>query len=61
VGPQPALEVVCGSVDAGAAAPCIGQHSAEVLAEQLGIGQDEYEKLVASGVTGTLDDVAVRL
>jgi crotonobetainyl-CoA:carnitine CoA-transferase CaiB-like acyl-CoA transferase len=43
------------------AAPCIGQHSSEVLAEELGIGPDEYEKLVASGVTGTLDDVALRL
>jgi crotonobetainyl-CoA:carnitine CoA-transferase CaiB-like acyl-CoA transferase len=43
------------------AAPCIGQHSAEVLAEELGIGPDEYGKLVASGVTGTLDDAGLRL
>ena len=42
------------------AAPCIGQHSAEVLASELGIGPDDYAKLVASGVTGTLDDVVLR-
>jgi crotonobetainyl-CoA:carnitine CoA-transferase CaiB-like acyl-CoA transferase len=43
------------------AAPCIGQHSAEVLAEELGVGPDEYMRLVTSGVTGTLDDVVLRL
>jgi crotonobetainyl-CoA:carnitine CoA-transferase CaiB-like acyl-CoA transferase len=39
------------------ASPCVGQHSREVLAEELGIGDAEYEALVAAGVTGTLDDL----
>ena len=38
-------------------APCIGQHSREVFAQELGIGDDEYAELVAAGVTGTLDEV----
>jgi crotonobetainyl-CoA:carnitine CoA-transferase CaiB-like acyl-CoA transferase len=38
--------------------PCIGQHSREVFAEELGMGDEEYEALVAAGVTGTLDDLA---
>ncbi len=38
------------------ASPCVGQHSREVLAEELGIGDAEYAALVAAGVTGTLDD-----
>lgn len=37
--------------------PCVGQHSREVLAAELGIGDEEYEALVAAGITGTLDDV----
>ncbi len=37
--------------------PCLGQHSREVLREELGIGDAEYEALVAAGVTGTLDDL----
>ncbi len=41
-------------------APCVGQHSREVLREELGIGEDEYAALVAAGITGTLDDVAAR-
>ncbi len=40
------------------AAPCVGQHSREVLTADLGIGADEYAALVLAGVTGTLDDVA---
>jgi crotonobetainyl-CoA:carnitine CoA-transferase CaiB-like acyl-CoA transferase len=39
------------------AAPCIGQHSREVFALVLGIGDEEYEALVAARVTGTLDDL----
>jgi crotonobetainyl-CoA:carnitine CoA-transferase CaiB-like acyl-CoA transferase len=31
--------------------PCLGEHSAEVLAE-LGVGPEEYAALVAAGVTG---------
>ena len=35
-------------------APCVGQHSREILASELGIGTTEYEALVADGITGTL-------
>jgi crotonobetainyl-CoA:carnitine CoA-transferase CaiB-like acyl-CoA transferase len=35
-------------------APCVGQHSREVLASELGMGDSEYEDLVADGVTGML-------
>ncbi|MGF1597290.1 MAG: CoA transferase [Acidimicrobiales bacterium] len=35
-------------------APGVGQHSREVLRTELGIGDAEYEALVAEGVTGTL-------
>lgn len=38
-------------------APCVGQHSREVLVDELGLTASEYETLVAAGVTGTLDDV----
>jgi crotonobetainyl-CoA:carnitine CoA-transferase CaiB-like acyl-CoA transferase len=37
------------------AAPCVGQHSAEILTAELGIGEDEYRSLVAAGITGTLE------
>ena len=40
------------------ASPCIGQHSREVFAQELGIGDAEYDALVAAGITGTLDDTA---
>lgn len=33
-------------------APRLGEHSAEVLAELLGIGLDDYQKLVNKGVSG---------
>ena len=33
--------------------PCFGEHSAEVLREELGIGREEYEELVRLDVTGT--------
>jgi benzylsuccinate CoA-transferase BbsF subunit len=39
-------------------APCIGQHSREVFAAELGIGDAEYAALVEAGITGTLDDLA---
>jgi crotonobetainyl-CoA:carnitine CoA-transferase CaiB-like acyl-CoA transferase len=35
-------------------APCVGQHSREVLAAELGVGDAEYEALVAAGITGSL-------
>ncbi len=38
--------------------PCLGEHSREVLREELGIDDDEYAELVAAGITGTLDDTA---
>lgn len=39
-------------------APCVGEHSREVFAQELGMADAEYEALVASGVTGTLDEMA---
>jgi crotonobetainyl-CoA:carnitine CoA-transferase CaiB-like acyl-CoA transferase len=42
------------------AAPCVGQHSWEVLTKELGLSDDDYERLVAGGVTGTLNDVRNR-
>ena len=38
-------------------APCIGQHSREVFAEELGIDDAGYEELVRAGITGTLGDI----
>ncbi|MEM7017701.1 MAG: CoA transferase [Pseudomonadota bacterium] len=38
-------------------APCIGQHSREILVDELGISSVEYDELVKAGITGTLDDV----
>ena len=38
-------------------APCVGQHSREVFAEELGMTDAEYDELVAAGVTGTLDEM----
>jgi crotonobetainyl-CoA:carnitine CoA-transferase CaiB-like acyl-CoA transferase len=40
------------------AAPCVGQHSREILTTELGISDADYEDLVQAGVTGTLDDVS---
>ncbi|MCY3820176.1 MAG: CoA transferase [Gammaproteobacteria bacterium] len=41
-------------------APCVGQHSREVLAEELGLNDMEYNALVIAGITGTLDDIRSR-
>lgn len=41
-------------------APCVGQHSREILVEELGVSASDYEALVAAGVTGTLDDLKKR-
>ena len=38
-------------------APCVGEHSREVFAHELGMTDAEYEDLVAAGVTGTLDEM----
>lgn len=37
-------------------APCVGQHSHEVLVGEMGLSEDEYQSLVVKGITGTLDD-----
>ena len=37
-------------------APCVGQHSREILGEYLGIDDREYQSLVRSSVTGTIYD-----
>ena len=37
-------------------APCVGQHSREILCDELGISAAEYEELDAVAVIGTLDD-----
>jgi crotonobetainyl-CoA:carnitine CoA-transferase CaiB-like acyl-CoA transferase len=42
------------------AAPCVGEHSREVLAQALGIDAVEYAGLVARGVTGTVYDLAAK-
>ena len=39
------------------AAPCVGQHSREVLSTELGLDDAEYAALVTAGVTGTLDEM----
>jgi formyl-CoA transferase len=33
-------------------APCLGEHTFEVLSELLGTTREEYEQLVAAGVSG---------
>ena len=39
------------------AAPCVGEHSREVLSTELGLDDAEYAALVTAGVTGTLDEM----
>jgi len=56
-GSQGAVEILWSPSSGAPAAPCVGQHSREVFAEELGIGAEEYDALVAAGVTGTLDDL----
>ncbi len=38
-------------------APCVGQHSKEVFAEELGIDESTYEEWVKEGLTGTMEEV----
>ena len=38
------------------AAPCFGEHSREILAQELGLGDAAYEELLAAGVTGAVHD-----
>ena len=40
--------------------PCVGQHSREVLIDELGITDTEYVALVEDGITGTLADLENR-
>ena len=37
--------------------PCVGEHSFEVLAEELGLSRDAYDALVREGVSGTMYDI----
>lgn len=39
-------------------APCVGEHSFEVFSQECGMDRPEYERLVAEGITGNLDEVA---
>ena len=38
--------------------PCVGEHSFEVFAQELGMTEAEYQSLVERGISGTMDDVA---
>ena len=38
--------------------PCVGEHSFEVFAQELGMTQAQYQSLVKRGISGTMDDVA---
>ncbi len=40
--------------------PCVGEHSFEVFAEELGMTEAEYRSLVERGISGTMDDVVSR-
>ena len=40
--------------------PCVGEHTFEVLSQELGISLAEYESLVERGISGTMDDVAAK-
>ena len=40
--------------------PCVGEHSYEVFAQELGMTEAEYRSLVERGISGTMDDVAAR-
>jgi crotonobetainyl-CoA:carnitine CoA-transferase CaiB-like acyl-CoA transferase len=37
-------------------APCVGEHSQEILRQELGIEEAQYYSLVATGITGTLTE-----
>ena len=45
-----------GGMPALRASPRVGEHSREVLAGELGLGEAELDDLVERGITGTLDD-----
>lgn len=38
-------------------APCVGQHSKEVFADELGIDESTYQEWVREGLTGTMDEI----
>ncbi len=49
-----------GSVDATLRpSPVVGEHSCQVLSEELGMTETEYRSLVERRITGTFDDLAV--
>ena len=39
-------------------APCVGEHSRQLLREELGINDADYRNLVSQGITGTLQEYA---
>ena len=39
------------------AAPRVGEHSEEILVQELGITPSQYEELVAAGITGTIEEI----
>ncbi len=41
-------------------APCVGEHSREVFAQELGMTDAEYDDLVGAGISGTLDEMQAR-
>ena len=34
----------------------MGEHSAEILAQELGIRPEQYKELVSAGITGTIEE-----
>ena len=40
--------------------PCVGEHSFEVFAQELGMPESEYRSLVERGISGTMNDVAAK-
>ncbi|MGH1489356.1 MAG: CoA transferase [Acidimicrobiales bacterium] len=52
--PGPPWQFAAGVQPALRPAPCVGQHSREVLTAELGLSSAEYDQLVSDGVTGTL-------
>ena len=41
--------------------PCVGQHSYEVFAQELGMSESEYRALVERRISGTMDDVTAQI
>ena len=41
--------------------PCVGQHSFEVFAQELGMSESDYRALVERRISGTMDDVTAQI